>query len=74
MKYKIQKFLKILIESFTLVDSNSENKLDNYLNGFYAKKRISQISLRRLSAGNYEYGSQKIHIKIEGETIRGFFI
>jgi hypothetical protein len=48
-----------------------DHKLDNYLVNYYSKKRHSQIPLRRISAGNYEFGSQKIHVKCEGETIRG---
>jgi hypothetical protein len=51
-----------------------DRKLDNYLLDIYNKKRISQIPFRRISAGNYEYGSQKVLVKIEGEVIRGKYI
>jgi hypothetical protein len=50
---------------------NIDRKLDNYLLDIYTKKRISQIPFRRTSAGNYDYGSQKVMVKIEGEVIRG---
>ncbi len=59
----------------TLINSErpdeTDHKLDHYLVNYYNKKRISQIPLRRLSSNNYEFGTQKIHVKCEGETIRG---
>lgn len=45
-------------------------KLNNYLNNYYAKHKVPRVPFRKLSKNNYEYGSQKIMIKVEGETIR----
>jgi hypothetical protein len=63
------------MKRLTVIDSNIgdklDYKLDNYLVNYYNKKRLSQIPLRRISAGNYEFGTQKIHVKCVGETIRG---
>lgn len=47
-----------------------DKKLDNYLGDFYTKKRVSQIPFRRISTGYYDYGTQKIMVKLEGETIK----
>lgn len=44
--------------------------LNNYLNNYYAKHKVPRVPFRKLSRNNYEYGNQKIMIKIEGETIR----
>jgi hypothetical protein len=59
----------------TLVESldvdNLDVQLDNYLVNFYQKKRISQIPFRRLSAGEYEFGTQKVLLKAEAQSIRG---
>lgn len=53
------------------VADHTDQKIDNFLVDFYAKKRMSQVPFRRLSEGNYEFGTQKVMIKVEGETIRG---
>ncbi len=59
----------------TLVESldvdNLDIQLDNYLVNFYQKKRMSQIPFRRLSQGEYEFGTQKVLLRAEGESIRG---
>ncbi len=66
---------KPISKRLTLVQSydvdNMDLKLDNYLVNLYQKKRLSQIPFRRLSKGEYEFGSQKVLLKVEGETIRG---
>ena len=45
-------------------------KLENYLKYFYEKRTFPKIIFKKLSTNNYEYGTQKIMIKIEGDTIR----
>jgi hypothetical protein len=61
----------------TIVDSKTQDdvdeKLDNYLINTYNKKKMSFIPMRRISENNYEFGSQKIEIKIDDEIIRGIF-
>jgi len=56
--------------------SNSANKdqidqkLNTFLSDFYTKKRLSQIPFRRISHGNYEFGTQKVMVKVENEKIK----
>ncbi len=62
----------------TIVDSKSQDdvdeKLDNYLINTYNKKKMSFIPMRRVSENNYEFGSQRIEIKIDDEIIRGIYL
>ena len=62
----------------TIVDSKTQDdvdeKLDNYLINTYNKKKMSFIPMRRITENNYEFGSQKIEIKIDDEIIRGIFL
>lgn len=51
-------------------DSN-DTKLDQSLINIYNKKRMSFIPVKKISEDNYEFGSQKIQIKIDGDIIRG---
>ncbi len=53
------------------VGDTIDKKLDDFLVNLYEKKRMSQIPFRRLSQGEYEFGTQKVLLKVEGETIRG---
>ena len=48
----------------------NDNKLEQYLTYFYSKKNIPKIPFKKTSANNYEYGTLKVMIKIEGETFR----
>ena len=48
----------------------NDNKLEQYLINFYTKKNIPKIPFKKISMNNYEYGTLKVTIKIEGETIR----
>ena len=48
-----------------------DKKLNTFLNDFYSKKRVSQIAFRRVSQGNYEFGTQKVLVKVENEKIKG---
>ena len=45
-------------------------KLENYLKFFYEKRNFPIIVFKKLSTNNYEYGTQKVMVKIEGDTIR----
>ncbi len=47
-----------------------DTKLENYLRFFYSRRRFPIIMFKKISSNNYEYGSQKVMIKIEGDTIR----
>lgn len=61
----------------TIVDSKAQDdideKLDNFLINIYNKKKMSFIPMRRVSENYYEFGSQKIEIKIDDEIIRGIY-
>ena len=48
----------------------TDMKLNKYLNMFYAKRNTPKIPFIKTSTNNYEYGSQKVLVKIEGDTIR----
>lgn len=45
-----------------------DNKLDAYLNEYYNKHSIFKIPFKKTSKNNYEYGTQKVVIKLEGEN------
>jgi len=47
-----------------------DQKLNVFLNDFYTKRRISQIPFRRISQGNYEFGTQKVMVKVDNEKIK----
>ena len=49
---------------------DNDIKLEHYLSYFYSKRNIPKIQFKKTSPNNYEYGSLKVMIKIEGETIR----
>ena len=48
----------------------TDTKLNNYLNVYYSKKKLPKIPFIKTSANNYEYGTQKVMAKVEGDTIR----
>ena len=52
----------------------SDVKLNNYLNSYYSKHKVPKVPFKKTSKNNYEYGNQKIMVKIEGETIRVRYI
>jgi hypothetical protein len=63
-------------QKLTYVDSEIKDatdiRVDTYLTKLYGKKKLMvQIPLKRLNDGSYEYGSQKIQIKIEGDVVKG---
>ena len=47
-----------------------DKKLEQYLKYFYSKRTFPKIMFRKTSTNNYEYGTQKVMVKIEGDTIR----
>ncbi len=58
----------------TIVDSenadSNDAKLDQSLINIYNKRRMSFIPVKKLGEDNYEFGSQRIQIKIDGDIIR----
>ena len=49
---------------------NIDIKIDTFLKQYYLKHNIPKIIFKKTSKNNYEYGTQKIMIKLEGEIIR----
>ena len=66
-KQKIEKFEFIII---TEKPDKIDKKLEQYLKYFYSKRSFPKIPFKKTSTNNYEYGTQKVMIKIEGDTIR----
>jgi hypothetical protein len=48
--------------------------LREFLMQFYLKKKVSQVPFIRQGPGLYEYGTQKILIKKENDTLKGKLI
>ena len=63
---KITKWEYVITEKPDKIDK----KLENYLKYFYSKRTFPKIYFKKTSTNNYEYGTQKVMIKIEGDTIR----
>ena len=51
------------------IDEN-DIKLEQYLKYFYSKRKLPKIIFKKTSPKNYEYGTQKIMVKIEKDNIR----
>ena len=51
-----------------------DKKLEQYLKFFYSKRTFPKILFKKTSTNNYEYGTQKVMVKIEGDTIRIRFV
>ena len=47
-----------------------DKKLELYLKYFYSKRAFPVVIFKKTSTNNYEYGKQKVMIKIEGDTFR----
>ena len=47
-----------------------DKKLEQYLKYFYSKRTFPKVIFKKTSTNNYEYGTQKVMVKIEGDTIR----
>ena len=62
------------ITKWEYVSTEKPDKIDKslelYLKYFYSKRSFPKIMFRKTSTNNYEYGTQKVMIKIEGDTIR----
>lgn len=61
---------KLSFVKSTVVDQ-VDKRLDEYLVNLYETRKVSQIPIRRISNGEYEYGTQKVSLKLEGENIKG---
>jgi len=57
-------------EGHPVTNDPIDNKLNSFLTDFYSKRRISQVPFRRVSQGNYEFGTQKVLVKVENEKIK----
>ena len=61
-------------EEFEYVTCNSpdetDHKLEKNLKKIYNQKKVPKILFKKLSNNNYEYGSQKVNVKIDGESIK----
>ena len=51
-----------------------DKKLEQYLKYFYSKRTFPKVLFKKTSTNNYEYGTQKVMVKIEGDTIRIRFV
>lgn len=67
--------LDIIKKKLSFVNSDIsdilDHKIDDFLVDLYTKKRISQIPFKRLSQGEYEYGSQKVFVEADGKNFKG---
>ena len=65
-EYETKKWEFVLTNKPDIIDI----KLENYLKLFYEKRTFPKIVFKKLSSNNYEYGTQKVMVKIEGDTIK----
>ena len=49
---------------------DTDNKLEMYLRYFYSQKKVPKIIFKKISSDIYEYGNQKVIIRIEGNSIK----
>jgi hypothetical protein len=47
-----------------------DRKLEIHLKHLYNQKKIPKIIFKKLSNNNYEYGTQKVTIKVDGDSIK----
>ena len=61
-------------DEFEYVISNNpdeaDHKLEKFLKVFYNQKKIPKLLFKKLSNNNYEYGTQKINIRVDGDNIK----
>ena len=61
-------------EEFEYISSNNpdemDHKLEIYLKYFYSQKKVPKIIFKKIANNIYQYGSQKVTIKIEGDSIK----
>ncbi len=73
--YKDEKLIENkLIKKLSIVDSKNpdenDEKLDDFLISTYNKNKMSYIPMKKISENIYEFGTQKIEIKIDDNVIR----
>ena len=65
---------KTIIDKFDYVSTKNPDdidiKIEYFLKQFYLKHQLPKIIFKKTSRNNYEYGTQKIMIKLEGEILR----
>ena len=61
-------------EEFEYVSSNNpddtDKKIEKNLKILYSQKKVPKIIFKKISNNNYEYGTQKVTIKVEGDSIK----
>ena len=61
-------------DEFEYVSSNNpddiDSKIEKFLKNLYNKKKVPKIIFKKLSNNSYEYGTQKVTIKIDGDSIK----
>ena len=61
-------------DEFEYVSSNNpddiDRKIEKFLKNLYNKKKVPKIIFKKLSNNSYEYGTQKVTIKIDGDSIK----
>ena len=65
---------KKTIDKFDYISTKNPDdidiKIEYFLKRFYSKHQLPKIIFKKTSRNNYEYGTQKIMIKLEGEALR----
>jgi hypothetical protein len=61
---------KLSIVTSEIYDEIDE-RIDDYLLGFYSKRKMTQISFKRLSQTEYEFGTLKVVVKLDGQSLKG---
>ena len=61
-------------KEFEYVSSNNpddtDKKIEKNLKNLYSQKKVPKIIFKKISNNNYEYGTLKVTIKVEGESIK----
>ena len=61
-------------DEFEYVSSNNpddiDRKIEKFLKNLYNKKKVPKIIFKKLSNNSYEYGTQKVTIKLDGDSIK----
>ena len=61
-------------DEFEYVSSNNpddnDRKLEKFLKNLYNKKKVPKLMFKKLSNNSYEYGTQKVTIKIDSDSIK----
>ena len=71
---KKQNIFDVKITKWEFVSTDKPDKIDKkleqYLKYFFSKRTFPKLIFKKTSTNNYEYGTQKVMVKIEGDTIR----